>query len=49
MDQANRLKTMEKENGQMKRPVADLPLDNHQILREASSGNFKPRQRGGGP
>jgi len=39
MDQAKRLKTLEKENTRLKKLVADLSLDN-QILKEVSSGNF---------
>ncbi len=39
MDQAKRMKTLEKENGRLKKLVADLSLDN-QILKEVSSGNF---------
>jgi hypothetical protein len=39
MDQARRLKELEKENGRLKRLVADLTLDNA-ILREATLGNF---------
>ena len=39
MDQAKRLKTLEKENAGLKKRVADLSLDN-QILKEVSSGNF---------
>ncbi len=39
MDQAKRLKNLEKENSQLKKLVADLSLDN-QILQEVSSGNF---------
>ena len=38
-DQARRLKELERENGQLKKLVADLSLDN-QILKEASRGNF---------
>jgi len=38
-DQARRLKALEQENGQLKKLVADLSLDN-QILKEASRGNF---------
>jgi len=37
-DQAKRLKDLEKENGRLKKLVADLSLDN-QILKEAASGN----------
>ena len=39
MDQAKRLKTLEKENAGLKKRVAELSLDN-QILKEVSSGNF---------
>jgi len=39
MDQAKRFKELEKENGRLKKLVADLSLDND-ILREAASGNF---------
>ena len=39
MDQAKRLKTLEKENAGLKKRVADLSLDN-QILKEVPSGNF---------
>ncbi len=39
MDQAKRLRELEKENTQLKRVVADQALDNA-ILREAASGNF---------
>jgi len=38
VDQARRLKEMEKETSRLKRLVADLSLDN-QILKEAASGN----------
>ena len=38
VDQAHRLKELEKENGRLKKLVADLSLDN-QILKEAASGN----------
>jgi len=38
-DQAKRLKTLEKENAQLKKVVADLTLDNA-ILKEAASPNF---------
>ena len=38
-DQARRLKDLEKENGRLKRLVADLTLDNA-ILKEAARGNF---------
>ena len=39
MDQAKRLRELEKENSRLKRVVADQALDNA-ILREAASGNF---------
>ena len=39
MDQAKRLKALEKENAGLKKLVAELSLDN-QILKEVSSGNF---------
>jgi transposase-like protein len=39
IDQARRLKELEKENGRLKRLVADLTLDNA-ILKEATRGNF---------
>ncbi len=39
MDQAKRLKELEKENGRLKRLVADQALD-HAILKEVASGNF---------
>ena len=39
VDQARRLKDLEKENSRLKRLVADLSLDNA-ILKEASRGNF---------
>ena len=39
VDQAKRLKELEKENGRLKRMVADLSLDN-QILKEVTEGNF---------
>jgi len=39
LDQARRLKDLEKENGRLKRLVADLTLDNA-ILKEAARGNF---------
>ena len=38
-DQARRLKDLEKEDGRLKRRVADLTLDNA-ILKEAARGNF---------
>ncbi len=39
IEQARRLKQLEKENTRLKRLVADLSLDNA-ILKEASRGNF---------
>jgi transposase-like protein len=39
VDQARRLKDLEKENSRLKRLVADLSLDNA-ILKEANRGNF---------
>lgn len=39
MDQAKRFKELEKENGRLKKLVADLSID-VQILKEAASGNF---------
>ena len=39
IEQARRLKELEKENGRLKRLVADLTLDNA-ILKEAARGNF---------
>ena len=39
VDQAKRLKELEKENFRLKRLVADLSLDN-QILKEVTEGNF---------
>ena len=39
VEQARRLKELEKENARLKRLVADLSLDND-ILKEASKGNF---------
>jgi len=39
VDQARRLKELEKENAQLKKLVADLSLDNA-ILKEAARGNF---------
>ena len=38
IDQAKRLKELEKENARLKKLVADLSLDND-ILKEAASGN----------
>jgi len=39
LDQAKRLKDLEKENARLKKLVADLSVDN-QILKEAAQGNF---------
>ena len=39
IEQAKRLKELEKENAQLKKLVADLSLDNA-ILKEVSKGNF---------
>ncbi len=39
VNQAKRLKELEKENSRLKRAVADLTLDKL-ILKEASKGNF---------
>ncbi len=39
VDQAKRLKELEKENGRLKKRVADQALDNA-ILKEVASGNF---------
>ena len=39
IEQAKRLKDLEKENTRLKKLVADLSLDNS-ILKEASRGNF---------
>ena len=39
LDQAKRLKELEKKNARLKRLVADLSVDN-QILKEAAQGNF---------
>ena len=39
VDQAKRLKELEKENARLKKLVADLSLDND-ILKEAVRGNF---------
>jgi transposase-like protein len=39
VDQARRLKEVEKENARLKKLVADLSLDNA-ILKEAARGNF---------
>ncbi len=39
VDQAKRLKELEKENGRLKKLLAEQALDNA-ILKEAASGNF---------
>ena len=39
LDQAKRLKELERENGRLKKLVADQALDN-MILEEVASGNF---------
>ena len=39
VDQARKLRDLEKENGRLKKLVADLSLDNA-ILKEVSKGNF---------
>src|ERR1700757_4560713 len=39
MDQAKRLKELEKENGKLKRLVAELSLEK-QILKDVAEGNF---------
>ena len=39
MDQAKRLKELERENGRLKKLLAEQTLDNA-ILKEAASGNF---------
>ena len=39
MDQARRFKQLEKENGRLKKLVAEMALDNA-ILKEAAEGNF---------
>jgi len=39
IDQARRLKALEKENGQLKKLLAESELDKA-ILKEAASGNF---------
>ena len=39
LEQAKRLKELEKENARLKKLVADLSLDNS-ILKEAARGNF---------
>ena len=46
VEQAKRLKGLEKENTRLKRLVADVGLDNA-ILKEAARGNFQARSRDG--
>jgi len=48
VDQARRLKHLEKENGRLKKVVAELTLD-VAILQEAASGNFWARRVAGRP
>ena len=47
MDQAKRLKELEKENARLKRLLADAELDDA-ILKEAASGNFGARRNDAG-
>ena len=47
VDQAKRLKELERENSRLKRLVADQALDNA-ILKEVASGNFCARPSGAG-
>ena len=44
VSQARRLKELERENGRLKRAVADLTLDKL-ILEEAAKGNLSPERR----
>lgn len=46
VDQARGLKELEKENGRLKRLVADLTLDNA-MLKEVARGNFWARHGSG--
>jgi hypothetical protein len=46
--QAKRLKELEKENGKLKRLVAELSLDT-QILKDIAEGNFYARSDVGAP
>jgi putative transposase len=48
MDQAKRMKELEKENGKLKRLVAELSLDK-QILKDIAEGNFQARSDVGAP
>jgi cell division protein FtsB len=47
VDQAKRLKELEKENARLKKLVADLSLDKD-ILKEAARGNFRARSKKAG-
>ena len=47
IEQAKKLKDLEKENARLKKLVADLSLDKA-ILKEAAEGNFQARQRDAG-
>ncbi len=44
VEQAKRLKELEKENSRLKKLVADITLDNA-VLKEAARGNFQARIR----
>src|SRR5260370_19604170 len=46
LDQARRLKELEKENARLKRVVADLALEK-QVLRDVAQGNFSAPSGGG--
>ncbi len=48
LDQAKRLKELEKEKARLKKLVADQALDNS-ILKEAAEGNFSARREGAEP
>lgn len=48
VEQAKRLKELERENIRLKRTVADLTLDKL-ILKEAIEGNFSAQRDGGRP
>ena len=47
LDQAKRMKDLERENTRLKRLVAELSLDN-QILKEVAEGNLPARRSGAG-
>jgi len=47
IEQARRLKELEKENTRLKKLVADISLDNA-ILKEAARGNSRARRRDAG-